>query len=113
MKKTIANMYVIGCGQAIDYKSLSKISDIVLSLPDMKLESMRKLFAWMTQTVSTASVGISRPETDNIPGMKILPKEINRVKPGGTGMPSATMQIFLPGICSIKKDRYLMRYIKD
>ena len=113
MKKTIANMYVVGCGQAIDYKSLSKISDIVLSLPDMKPESMRKLFVWMTQTVSTASVGTSGPDTGDVPGMEILPKEINRVKPGGTDMPSATMQIFLPGICSIKKDRYLMRYIKD
>ena len=113
MKKTIANMYVIGCGQAIDYKSLCKISDIVLSLPDMTPESMRKLFVWMTQTVSTASVGTSGPETGDIPGMEILPKEINRVKPGGVGMPTATMQIFLPGICSIEKNKYLMRYIKD
>ena len=113
MKKSVANLYVVGCGQAIDYKSLSKISDIVLSLPDMKPESMRKLFVWMTQTVSTASVGTSGPETGDVPGMEILPKEINRVKSGGSEMPGAAMQVFLPGICSIKKGKYIMRYVKD
>lgn len=113
MKKTVANMYVVGCGQAIDYRALSKISDIVLSLPDMEPESMRKLFVWMTQTVSTASVGTTGPEADEVPGMEILPKEITRVKSGGADMPGASMQVFLPSICSLKKDRYLMRYVKD
>ena len=111
--KNVANLYVVGCGQAIDYKSLSQISDIVLSLPDMKPDSMRKLFVWMTQTVSSASVGTGAYDSGEVPGIKILPKEIIKVEPDADGMPSASMQVFLPGICSLNKDRYVMRYVKN
>lgn len=111
--KNVANLYVVGCGQAIDYKSLSQFSDIVLSLPDMKPDSMRKLFVWMTQTVSSASVGTAEYDSGEVPGIKILPKEIIKVESDGDGMPRASMQVFLPGICSLKKERYIMRYVKD
>jgi uncharacterized protein YegL len=111
--KNVANFYVVGCGQAIDYKSLSQISDIVLSLPDMKPDSMRKLFVWMTQTVSSASVGTAEYNSGEVPGIKILPKEIIKVEPDADCMPTASMQVFLPGICSLNKDRYVMRYVKD
>ena len=114
MGKRVANFYVVGCGHAIDYKSLSKISDIVLSLPDMTPESMRKLFVWMTQTVTSASIGVSgQDQNEENFGIKILPKEIVRVNPEGDNMPTVSMQVFLPGICSLKKEsRYLMRYVK-
>ena len=112
MTKILSNFYVVGCGQAIDYKFLSNISDIVLSLPDMTPESMRKLFVWMTQTVSTASVG-TKEVKDEIPGIDILPKEIVRFTPGQKGFPKEVMQVFLPGICSHEEGRYLMRYVKD
>lgn len=112
MAKIVSNFYVVGCGQAIDFKSLAKISDIVLSLPDMTPESMRKLFVWMTQTVSTASVG-TRETKDEIPGIEILPKEITRVSPSQRDLPQAVMQVFLPGICSHEEGRYVMRYVKD
>jgi len=110
VKPRPANIYAIGCGQEVDPAGLRELTDIVLHLPDMTEEKVRRLFVWLTASVTEGSRGVY--ET---PGQVVnydkLPDDV--VKVDATyphQLSDKPRQVFLFGHCSRSRKPYLMRF---
>jgi uncharacterized protein YegL len=107
-----ANIYAIGCGPDIDTAILRRVSDIVLTVPDMTPECMKKVFVWLSASVQTASVRAG--DTTSVRGkLADLPPELTESVNDSVmcvaGTP--TRQAFLHARCQRTKKPYLMRYV--
>ena len=51
----IANIYAIGCGPDVDMEALRRITNIVLTMPDMSPETFRKTFVWLSASIQSAN----------------------------------------------------------
>jgi len=114
VKPRPANIYAIGCGQDVDIDGLRQLTDIVLHLPEMTEERIRKLFVWLTASVTEGSRGIH--ETNEGRGINLdkLPETIVKVDQNYLHQSSdSPRQIFLFSVCSKRRQPYLMRYRFD
>lgn len=110
---TPANIYAIGCGPDADIEVLSKITDIVLMMPDLEPQSIRKLFVWLSSSIETASSkiggggdGLSAREK-----LASLPAElVDAASMPNQPRSSRPRQVFLHARCSSTKKAYLLRY---
>ena len=106
----VANIYVIGCGEDVDYDVLGQISDIVLSSPEMTPDAMAKLFVWLTATVSSVSVGVAEGRQGAPETMDKLPDSLRKLDLKKDRVPCRRKQVFVSAVCSKTKLPYLMRY---
>ena len=111
--RMVANFYVIGCGDDVDYRILGQLSDIVFSSPEMNPDAMAKLFVWLTATVSSASVGVSDGRDGTIETIGKLPDSLRKIDLSKDRLPIRRKQVFISAVCSKTKRRYLMRYAQN
>jgi len=102
-----ANIYAIGCGEDVDTGVLYRLTDVVLLMPDMSGPAFKKLFVWMTASVSSASMLLDMAEEG-----PSLPEEVLEVAPRSEPRSGGrARQVFLHAWCSKSKKPYLMRYV--
>lgn len=107
----IANIYAIGCGEDVDTEILYRITDIVLSMPDMSPESFKKFFVWLTASVSSASVNVMETGRDAPVNTLKLPEGVLAVAPRGVRRTdNLPRQVFLRARCSKTRKPYLLRF---
>ena len=113
-KPRIANIYAIGCGEDVDYHMLEQVSDIVLKLPQMDAEAIRKLFIWLSASVQSASIAVTKSGQSGI-NLDKLPEDVERVEKGSHRPPDGqARQVFIRGYCGADPEGslrpYLMRF---
>jgi uncharacterized protein YegL/predicted Ser/Thr protein kinase len=108
-----ANVYAIGCGPDADAEVLGGIADIVLLLKDLRPDSIRKLFFWLTASVQTASESVGMSVDSPSLDLGSLPKGTVEVAPaGGVASDGRPYQLFLHARCGKKGKPYLMRFAR-
>jgi uncharacterized protein YegL len=106
----VSNIYAVGCGDDIDFSGLKEITDIVLNLQETDASSFAKLFVWITDTVSTASMGVG---DDREAMLAKLPDSIQKVDQPKFSSSGPNRQLFLFARCGREGQPYLMRYRLD
>jgi uncharacterized protein YegL len=110
VKPRPANIYAIGCGDDVDTASLQKLTEIVLHMPDMSEDKFKKLFVWLTASVTEGSHGVH--ETND--GIKLdkLPQDALRKVDHSYlhQQPGLQRQVMLFAKCCQRRQPYLMRY---
>lgn len=109
---SIGNFYAIGAGDDIDFSGLKEITDIVLNLHQTDEAGWAKLFVWISDTLSTASMGVADGDEKEAMLAK-LPSSIEKIDPDAwthKGDDSQPRQLFLYALCGVKRLPYLMRY---
>lgn len=110
---SIGNFYAIGAGDDIDFSGLKEVTDIVLNLQQTDEHGWAKLFVWISDTLSTASMGVADGDEKEAMLAK-LPAEIEKVDDtnwsGGGDSDGPPRQLFLYALCGVKRQPYLMRY---
>ncbi|MDR2300811.1 MAG: VWA domain-containing protein [Deltaproteobacteria bacterium] len=51
----VATIYGIGCGDEVDFETLSKIADVCFHVKDLNSDGIGKLFVWLTASVQSNS----------------------------------------------------------
>lgn len=107
-----ASIYAIGCGPDVDTTILKRVSDIVLTIPDLTPESIKKLFVWLSASVQTASIRVG-DATSAREKLADLPLELTEFVGDSTKCigGSRSHQVFLHAQCQKTKKPYLMRYV--
>ncbi len=105
-----ANIYAIGCGDDVDVAELRELTDIVLHLPEMGEDQIRKLFVWLTASVTETSRGVHETETGMGINLSKLPESIVKVDHTVAARSGPQRQVFLYARCSKSRQPYLMRY---
>lgn len=105
----IANIYAIGCGPDADFETLREVTDIVLKMPEVTPDMWKKVFVWLSASVSNASqaVGGGR-DSLNLPELPEGALELPPEEPG----PYLLRQVFLHARCQDGGDPYLMRFAR-
>ncbi len=108
-----ANIYVIGCGEEVDFRTLGTISDCVFHMKDMSPDLFSKLFIWMSASIQASSEAAS---SFNESALTLPPPEgCVRVHadlmPRGGSTPRR--QVFLHVRCAETKRPFLLRYVFD
>lgn len=104
----------IGCGDDVDIEVLFRITDTVLLMQDFSPVNIRKLFSWMTASVTTVSrtIGLGQQNA----GLSFAPFSWGQLE-----MPTRTYstcselprQVFLHARCSQTGQPYLLRFGRD
>ncbi len=113
---SIGNFYAIGAGDDIDFGGLREVTDIVLNLHQTDEQGWAKLFVWISDTLSTASMGVADGDEKEVMLAK-LPISIEKVGDGTWNKPTEgndqPRQLFIHALCGVKRLPYLMRYGLD
>jgi uncharacterized protein YegL len=109
----IANIYAIGCGPDVDTGVLREITDIVVRMPEVSPESLRKFFVWLSASVQTASTRLGEGGANQPFEMPALPKELE-IAPRDLDftMGSEPRQVFLQARCQKTRKPYLLRFAR-
>jgi uncharacterized protein YegL len=109
-----ANIYTIGCGDDVDVTALRELTDIVLHLREMTEEKFKKLFVWLTASITEGSRGVHEAEERPRICLDKLPEEIAEVDHAyPKELPDGHHQVLLFARCRKGKRPYLMRYRWD
>jgi uncharacterized protein YegL len=110
---SIGNFYAIGAGDDVDFSGLREVTDIVLNLQQTDEQGWAKLFVWISDTLSTASMGVAEGDEKEAMLAK-LPINIEKVENDPWQQEerddAPPRQLFLYAICGVKRLPYLMRY---
>lgn len=113
---SIGNFYAIGAGDDIDFGGLREVTDIVLNLQQTDEQGWAKLFVWISDTLSTASMGVADGDEKEVMLAK-LPISIEKVGDGQWDTRKSDneqpRQLFIHALCGVKRLPYLMRYGLD
>ncbi|MDR2443334.1 MAG: VWA domain-containing protein [Deltaproteobacteria bacterium] len=105
-----ATIYAIGCGDEVDFETLSKIAHYCLHTDDLTKEALGSVFAWVSASVGSRS---TRPEVEGEgevqdiplkPGLKLI--DIKN-PPKFTGQ---NKRVYLHVLCSKTHKPFLIRY---
>ncbi len=107
----IANIYAIGCGPDVDVEVLREITDIVLHMPEVSPEGLRKFFMWLSASVQSASTRLGEGGARPIE-MPPLPSDLELASEGSGHYDGEPRQVFLHARCQTKKHPYLMRFAR-
>jgi uncharacterized protein YegL len=114
IKPRPANIYAIGVGEDVDTNELRQLTDIVLHLPDMTEDRIKKLFVWLTASVTENSRGVHEQEgTGGGVNLSKLPKEIVKIDKDVPPREGPARQVMLFARCSRGRQPYLLRYHFD
>ncbi|RYD78141.1 MAG: VWA domain-containing protein, partial [Verrucomicrobiaceae bacterium] len=114
VKPRPANIYAIGCGEDVDVSGLRELTDIIFHMREMTEERFRKLFVWLTASVTEGSRGLN--EEKDGPGISLekLPPEVIKVDHSYLEeWDGQQRQVLLFARCAKGKKPYLMRYRWD
>jgi uncharacterized protein YegL len=109
----IANIYAIGCGPDVDLDVLREITDIVLTVNDsMSADAWRKMFVWLSASVSSASTRLGSGDVTAPIEMPPLPEGVMGLASESTSYSynSEPRQVFLQARCQRSRQPYLMRF---
>lgn len=108
-----ANIYVIGCGEDIDFGTLNSISDCVFHMKDMSPNLFSKLFVWMSASIQNSSEAISSFNENalTLPPPEGCVRMHADLLPIGGG--ARRRQVFLHVRCTETKRPFLLRYVLD
>jgi uncharacterized protein YegL len=110
----IANIYAIGCGPDVDSDTLRQVTDITMVMNDLSPEAWRKVFVWLSASVSSASVKLNSGDGQSPFAMPDLPSELTYVPAGSTSYRDPTpRQVFLTALCQKSRRPYLMRFARQ
>ncbi len=110
----IANLYAIGCGPDVDTSVLRQISDIVLNMSTMDSDAWKRVFVWLSASVSSASVKLGSGNDKSPIDMPSLPDGLDFVSPNAEVRPEGGQrQVFLQAICRKNRRPYLMRFARQ
>jgi len=110
VKPRPANIYAIGCGDDVDVAELRELTDIVLHLKEMTEDKIKKLFVWLTASVTEGSRGIHEPDAGAGINLSKLPVSLVKVDHTVPARSGPQRQVFLFARCSKSRQPYLMRY---
>ena len=110
VKPKPANIYAIGCGDDVDVAELRQLTDIVLHLKEMTEDKIKKLFVWLTASVTEGSRGVHEPDAGAGVNLSKLPESIVKVDHTVPARSGPQRQVFLFARCSKSRQPYLMRY---
>lgn len=111
VKPRPANIYAIGCGEDVDVSSLRELTDIIFHMKEMTEDRFKKLFVWLTASVTESSRGVHEEDGARSLSLDKLPKEIVKVDHSYLDEWSGQQrQVMLFARCSKSKSPYLMRY---
>jgi uncharacterized protein YegL/DNA-directed RNA polymerase subunit RPC12/RpoP len=105
-----ANIYAIGCGEDVDISELRELTDIVLHLPEMTEDKIKKLFVWLTASVTESSLGVQEASEGKGINLTKLPESLVKVDHNVSARSGPQRQVFLFARCSKGREPYLMRY---
>ncbi len=106
-----ANIYAVGCGVDVDVRILHRITDIVIHMPNLTPEGIRKLFMWLSASIQTASASLRNSGGTEPIKLPPLPDDVLEVATKfQTPARSKPSQVFLHAVCSRCKKPYLMRF---
>lgn len=110
----IANIYAIGCGPDVDTSVLHQVTDIVFKMDGMSSDAWRKVFVWMSASVSAASVKLTSGDGVSAIEMPPLPAGLEFIPPGSESYHDPTpQQVFLQALCQKTRQPYLMRFARQ
>jgi uncharacterized protein YegL len=109
-KPHVATIYGIGCGDEVDFETLSQFCDVCLHVKSLNSEGIAKLFVWLTASVQSNSMTPDTPVNleKTVPlekGMEIIDKP-----PPFTGQRS---RLFIHIFCRETKKPYMIIYKFD
>lgn len=105
-----ANIYAIGCGEDVDVAELQQLTDIVLHMPEMTEDRIRKLFVWLTASVTETSRAVDDTQAPGKISLTKLPESVVRVDHPVAARTGPSRQVFLFAQCSKNRRPYLMRF---
>jgi len=110
----IANIYAIGCGPDVDTNVLREVTDIVFRMDGMSPDAWRKVFVWLSASISSASVKLTSGDGVSPVEMPSLPSGLEYVPPGSVSYHDPEPhQVFLQAVCQKSGDPYLMRFARQ
>ncbi|MBI4750077.1 MAG: VWA domain-containing protein [Acidobacteria bacterium] len=104
----------IGCGDDVDIEVLFRLTDTVLLMQDFSPVNIRKLFSWMTASVTTMSRTIGLGHTGT--GLSLAPfswGQLEMPPRAYSSRPEHPRQVFLHARCSQTGQPYLLRFGRD
>jgi len=110
----IANIYAIGCGPDVDTDILREVTDIVFRMDGMSTDAWRKVFVWLSASVSSASIKLNSGDGQSPIDMPSLPASLEYVPPGSASYHDPSpRQVFLQAMCQRHGKPYLMRFARQ
>jgi uncharacterized protein YegL len=107
----LARIYAIGCGDEVDYGTLSRMADVSIYMKGLSPESFAKFFVWMSASVQSMSVAPEeKVNLEKIP----LQEGMELVDPDNP--PKFTMdkqRLFFHVCCQKTKKNWLLSYKFD
>ena len=114
VKPRPANIYAIGCGEDVDVSGLRELTDIIFHMKEMTEDRFKKLFVWLTASVTEGSRGLHDESPEQGISLKKLPKEVVKVDHSYLDEWSGQQrQVLLFARCRKTKKAHLMRYRWD
>jgi len=110
VKPSPANIYAIGCGEDVDVAELRELTDIVLHLPEMTPDRIKKLFVWLTASVTETSHGVNDVTPEKGINLSKLPECVQKVDHTAVARQGPPRQVFIFARCTKSRQPYLMRY---
>jgi uncharacterized protein YegL len=106
-----AKIYAIGCGDDVDCYGLQALTDTVLQMREMTEERFKRLFTWLTASVTEGSRSL---QVDGAAGgfdLQALPQEVVRVEHRYSQVrPGRQSQVLLFARCCKTPGAYLTRF---
>ncbi|UQZ90238.1 hypothetical protein C4J81_13920 [Deltaproteobacteria bacterium Smac51] len=104
----LANIYGIGCGDEVDFTTLSRIADVCIHMRGLSTESFAQFFVWMSASVQSMSVApdekISLEKFPLQEGMEL----VDSANP--PPLSERGQRLYFHVCCRETKKHYLMRY---
>ncbi len=106
-----AKIYAIGCGDDVDVNGLQALTDTVLHMREMTEDRFKRLFTWLTASVTEGSRSIHRESGPGGFDLTALPKDVVRVEHGYSHARSGRQnQVLLFAKCCKTTGAYLTRF---
>lgn len=108
------NLVAVSIGDNVNVLTLAQITDAILLLKDTDAESFNQFFKWVTASIKTTSISVSRQNTDEMKlaptkGINLEKVDTNRIVDPGTVDENFAV---LHGRCQNTKGDYLIKYAR-
>jgi uncharacterized protein YegL len=110
-KSSLADIYIIGCGDEVNFEVMGQISDKCIHLKNLTSEGMNNAFVWLSTSIATSSAKIEEGPVDlrKVP----LGRDLELVDLTKPPQFIDNAWFFLHAICTKTGKYYLMRYRRE